>query len=221
VAAPRLTFFAVALALAVAVPARAMDLPPPGPTEQEPLWAFGLEARMPILKGEPARFNPDVGLGVGVHVQRSFRSWFALRIAVDHDRIFARRTVKFRVEDQFLEVTRSQNVTSTSFLVEPLFRWRWRWLTLHFAVGAGVYVAFYNNAEVEQAKKVDASALLPGLRLESGVSFRLHRSFALGLAFDYNFRRDTTRVPNPGETGGMLRPFDDQMAVSLRFDYLF
>jgi hypothetical protein len=210
---------ASSLLLLGALPAQAQG-PPPVEPPKETLWAFGLEVRMPIIRGQPATFNPDVGIGVGVHFHRILRHWFALRVAVDYDRIFSRRQIP--IPDLGIDVSRSQNLTSTSFLVQPTFRWSRRWLTLHFSVGLGAYIAFWNNAEVEEAKKVDARAFIPGGRLESGVTFRLHRSFALGLAFGYDFRRSDDTVPDPRQVGGpRLKVFDDQMAVSLRLDYLF
>lgn len=190
-----------------------------GKSEDEKPWAFGLEARMPILKGQPAEFNPDVGVGIGVHFQRLFRAWFALRVAVDYDRVFQTRSVG--VPGAGFEVRRSQNLTSASFLVEPTFRWTRRWFTAHFAVGAGLWVGFYENAEVEVSRKIDVTSVLTGLRLEAGVTFRLHRSFALGLAFNYDFRRGSDTVPDPQGSQARYKVFDDQMAVGLRLDYLF
>jgi hypothetical protein len=209
----------LAAALLLCAPAaRAQDVGPPPVEGDAALWAFGVEARMPILRGQPAQFNPDVGVGIGVHIQRSFRSWFALRIAVDHDRTYSRRSVP--LGDLGIEVSRSQNLDSTAFLVEPVFRATWRFFTLHAAVGLGAWIAFFNNAEVEPSKKVSARDVLLGLRFEAGTTFRLHRSFSLGLAFNYDLRRSTETVPSfPG--GPALRPFDDLMGLSLRFDYLF
>jgi hypothetical protein len=193
--------------------------PEPVPDEREKPWAFGIEVRMPILKGEPTRFNADVGVGIGVHLLRGIASWFAVRISVDHDRTWVRRSVPVEGAGS---VSRYQNLTSTSFLGEAVFRWSYRFLTLHFAVGLGAYISFYNNAEAVEERKVDSRAVLPGLKLESGASFKLHRSFSLGLAFHYNFRRDRVTVPDPTEIGGpQLRPFDDFMGLALRFDYLF
>jgi hypothetical protein len=194
--------------------------PEPVPDEREKPWAFGIEVRMPVLKGEPARFNSDVGVGIGAHILRGITDWFAVRVSVDHDRTWVRRPVP--LPDLGIQVTRYQNLTSTSFLGEGVFRWSHRWLTLHFAVGLGVYISFYSNAEAEEARKIDSRAVLPGLKLEAGASFKLHRSFSLGLAFNYNFRRDQVTVPDPTQLGGpQLRPFDDFMALGLRFDYLF
>lgn len=201
--------------------------PPPQPHNpfppplDAPEWSFGLDARMPIIKGDPATFNPNVGLGVGVHAQRLFRSWFRLRFAVDHDRIFSRSNIAVPGLGG-ATVSRSQNITSTSFLVQPTFRLEHKWFGAHLSVGAGLFLAFFNNAEVEESRKVDRTSFLPGVRLESGFTFRVHKSVELGVAFAYDFRRDYTRVPTSSNAGAPeRRVFDDQMSLALRVDYLF
>ena len=191
------------------------------PPLNAPEWSFGLDARMPIIKGDPASFNPDVGLGIGAHAQRLFRSWFRLRFAVDHDRIFSRSNIAVPGLGG-ATVSRSQNLTSTAFLVQPTFRLEHKWFGAHLSVGAGLFLAFFNNAEVEESRKVDRTSFLPGLRLEAGFTFRVHKSVELGLGFSYDFRRDYTRVPtSPEPTAPQRRVFDDQMSLALRVDYLF
>jgi hypothetical protein len=205
-------------------PGKGAPMPPrPDPVAigpDGPEWTFGLEARMPILKGDPASFNPDVGIGIGIHFARAFRRWFRLRVAVDHDRIFS--NVPVTLPGAGFNVTRGQNITSTAFLVEPMFRVEHGWFAAHLLVGAGLWLAFYNNAEAEESRKVSRTSLLPGVRLEAGVTFRVHRNVELGLAFGYDFRRDSTKVPTSSLPGAPLRRvFDDQMGLALRVDYLF
>lgn len=208
--------------------------PPPGPRNAEPTpdplahvgpqkqdWLFGIEARSPILKGEPASFNPAMGLGIGAHAARLLRPWFRLRFTMDHDRIFSRANLGVPGLGG-ITVSRSQDLTSTAFLVQAVFRLPYKWFAAHLSLGTGLWIAFFNNAEVEEAKKIDRTALLPGARIETGVSFRLHHKVELGAAFGYDIRRDWTRVPTSSNPGAPLRRvFDDQMFLALRLDYRF
>lgn len=209
--------------------------PPPGPRSRPPEppdpmmhlvpaaqeWVFGLEARSPILKGEPASFNPMMGLGIGAHAARLWRPWFRLRFAVDHDRIFSRGNLAVPGLGG-ITVSRSQDLTSTAFLAQAEFRLPYRWFAAHLSVGTGLWVAFFNNAEVEDSRKLDRTAFMAGVRMETGLSFRIHRAVELGAAFGYDLRRDWTRVPTASTPGAPLRRiFDDQMFLALRIDYRF
>ncbi len=199
-------------------PPKRDPLPPPVPDEE---WFFGLEARSPILKGDPASFNPPMGLGIGVHFGKAYRSWFRLRIAVDYDRVFSTSSIALPGFGG-ATVSRSQNLTQASFLGEAMFRLPYRWFAAHLLVGGGLFVGFFGNAAVEDSQKLDRKSLLPGVRLEAGFTFRVHRHVELGVAFGYDFRRDQTTVPTSPLSGApQKRPFDDQMSLGLRIDYLF
>ena len=193
-------------------------LPPPVPDQE---FFFGLEARSPIIKGDPASFNPAMGLGIGVHLGRAYRSWFRLRFTVDHDRIFSRSSIAVPGFGG-ATVSRSQNLTHTAFLAQAQFRLPYKWFAAHLSVGGGLFLGFFNNAEVDEALKLDRRSILPGVRLESGFTFRVHRHVELGVAFAYDFRRDYQTAPTTPLAGSpQKRVFDDQMSLALRVDYLF
>ena len=50
-------------------------------------FRFGAEVRMPILLGEPASYNPRVGIGMGVKLAWFYHPNLALAFSIDHDRI--------------------------------------------------------------------------------------------------------------------------------------
>jgi hypothetical protein len=198
--------------------------PPPTDEPKDPIWTFGLEARMPILRGEATAFSPRVGVGIGVHIERIVTPWFALRLAITYDRNYTLGAVPLPgvmgTNGDQITVERSQNLTTASFVPEALFRWSRGWFTLHAGIGIGAYVGFFTNATADETQRVDARNILFGGRAEAGVAFRLHKSFSLGLGFEYNLRRSTELVA-PAIGGPKYRAFDDFMDVSLRIDYRF
>lgn len=182
-----------------------------------PRFGFGGEVRMPILLGDPAGYNPRIGIGFGVKIAYFYAPHLGVELAIDHDRFWRRVSEYLPVQGG--EITRTQTLSYTSFIPAQTFTLGRGIFSVAFTVGFGFTVAFFSNP----LKNLDERTVIWCAKGAVDFQLRIAKKAVLGLNTQLIMHADGTRIVNPnGDVPGQtVRVFDHLLAVGLRLEYRF